>query len=395
MFGWEFPPFNQGGLGTACEGLVKNLTKQGVEVTLVLPILQESNIPNCKIVSPCLEIVEVGSPLRAYHTPDSYFKLLEQSSFRRLYGQNLFAEVNRYAESIGKIVEETTFDVIHAHDWLTFKAGLNAKRISGKPLLVHVHATEFDRTGGNGLNQYIYNIEKEGLEKSDQIITVSNFTKNKLVQHYGTDNKKIHVVHNGVDLKSKEVCLDFHKTAPTVLFLGRITLQKGPDYFIKTAKKVLEYHPQVNFVIAGKGDMEGYLVEQVASWDLGDKILFTGWLQGEEIDRAYKMADLYVMPSVSEPFGITPLEAMRNGTPVLISKQSGVSEVINHCLKTDFWDIDESANKIISILQHQELKKEISLNGKKEVSTKNWAKPAKLCKEIYKNLARKEVKING
>ncbi|MFH1682845.1 MAG: glycosyltransferase family 4 protein, partial [Candidatus Woesearchaeota archaeon] len=342
MFGWEFPPNNQGGLGTACEGLVKGLTAQGKEVILVLPEKQESSIPGLKIVSPHLKRISVNSLLQAYHTEESY-----SSSYKRnkgsLYGNNLFSEVERYAQAIEEVVREEEFDLIHAHDWLTYKAGLKAKQLSGKPLIVHVHATEFDRTGGNGINQFVYIIEKEGMEKADLVITVSNFTKNKVIEHYGIPAEKIRVVHNAVAFNDNQFRGEFNtfKREPLVLFLGRITLQKGPDYFLDTAKRILELRKNINFVMAGRGDMEEQMIEQAAALGLSDKFLFAGFLRGAEIDRMYQMADVYVMPSVSEPFGITPLEAMRNDVPVIISKQSGVSEVITHCLKVDFWDVDE------------------------------------------------------
>src|SRR3989344_696646 len=388
MFGWEFPPFNQGGLGTACEGLVKGLTDKGVEVILVLPVLLESTITNCKIVSPNYRIIRISSSLRAYHTPESYYKEYNNSRFNKLYGENLISEVLRYAESLTEIVLEEEFDIIHAHDWLTYKAGLNAKRLSGKPLVVHMHATEFDRTGGYSINQTVYEIEKEGMMQADNVIAVSNFTKNKIVDNYNIDPNKINVIHNGVKFTDTTEIKIFHKPRSTVLFLGRLTMQKGPDHFIHAAKKVLEYCPDATFIIAGNGDMEGRLVEQVAAWNLADKILFTGWLRGKDIDRADLMADLYVMPSVSEPFGITPLEAMRNNVPVIISKQSGVSEIIKHCIKVDFWDINDTASKIISILEHQELKKELSFNGKSEVLNLGWDIPAEKCFEVYKSLVK-------
>jgi glycosyltransferase involved in cell wall biosynthesis len=367
MFGWEFPPNNQGGLGTACEGLVKGLTHQDIDVTLVLPQAQESHISRLKIVSPNFKKIKVNSLLQAYQTESSYDQRYEKSN-RSLYGRNLFSEVIRYAQAAEQIAREEEFDVIHAHDWLTYKAGVAAKKVSGKPLVVHMHATEFDRTGGNGTNQFVYDIEKEGMEQADLVLPVSNFTKDKVIKHYGIDPAKIYVVHNAVEFNHHR----FHhelldKKGQMVLFLGRVTLQKGPDYFIETAKKVLQHKKDVTFVIAGTGDMKERLIRQVAAWGLGDKILFAGFLRGKEIDRMYQMADVYVMPSVSEPFGITPLEAMRNDVPVIISKQSGVSEVISHCLKVDFWDIDETVNKILGVLEYRELSNCLKQNGTEEV----------------------------
>jgi len=384
MFGWEFPPMNQGGLGTACEGLVKSLVKKGIEVILVLPQNQEISVKDVKVLGPC-KTIRISSLLEAYQTFDSYNDKKNVYDKTQIYGKNLFGEVLRYADSVSEIIKDEEFDIIHAHDWLTYKAGLAAKKISGKPLVVHMHATEFDRTGGNGVNQLVYDIEREGMNKADRIMAVSNFTKNKVIEHYGVNPKKIEVVHNAVAFNDYDFrsSLKKEKEESVVLFLGRITLQKGPDYFIETARRVLEYNPKISFVIAGNGDMHGEIINKVASLKLSDKILFTGFLRGAEVDKMYQMADIYVMPSVSEPFGITPLEAMRNDIPVIISKQSGVSEVVNHCLKVDFWDIDQTANHILTIIEHKELKKELSVNGKREVYTFSWDTPAQKCINIY------------
>jgi len=389
MFGWEFPPLNQGGLGTACEGLVKSLITKGIEITLVLPQAQEIVLSALKVISPNLKKIKIASLLQAYQNSESYDRAYKHHGNSKLYGENIFAEVSRYALAARELIAGEEFDLIHAHDWLTFQAGIIAKEVSGKPLVVHVHATEFDRSGGNGVNPLVYDIEREGMEKADGIITVSNFTKNKVVEHYGVNPAKISVVHNGVSLSNYNLggMIKHKKQEPLVLFLGRVTLQKGPDYFIATAKRVLEYNSEVTFVLAGSGDMTGRLIQQVAAWGIGDKVLFTGFLRGTDVDKMYQMADLYVMPSVSEPFGITPLEAMRNGVPVLISKQSGVSEVINHCFKTDFWDIDETASDIISLLEHHELQQELSRNGQREALKLSWDIPAEKCIAIYNNLS--------
>lgn len=392
MFGWEFPPNNRGGLGTACEGIVKGLCSKGVRVTLVLPQKQESSIKNCTIISPetKLDKRHVRSLLHAYQTPESYAEEYAKEGQGELYGKSLFAEVERYADSAKDIIASADFDIIHAHDWMTFKAGIRAKELSGKPLVVHVHATEFDRSGGLGVTQQVYDIEREGMHGADKVIAVSGFTKGKIVEHYGIPAEKVTVVHNAVAFTA----YDFRKGAsapkqgPVVLFLGRITLQKGPDYFLAAAKRVLEVRDDVTFVFAGSGDMQKRMIREVAAAGLSDKILFTGWLRGPEVDRMYQMADLYIMPSVSEPFGITPLEAMRNDIPVIISKQSGVSEVIRHCLKVDFWDIDELTNQILAVLEHNELKQEMILHGRKEVLALNWDIPAGKCIRVYNEVIK-------
>ncbi len=408
MLGWEFPPYSNGGLGTACQGLVKGLKNHDVEVTFIMPKAPDdvhSDIVNLVPASKYNNLVKyskivknmafVDSPLTPYMTEREYKESLKAVSGSKfvsenvdekvsIYGKNLFEEVERYAEIVGEICSKFDFDVIHAHDWLTYQAGINVKKKTGKPLVVHMHATEFDRTGGNSINQWVYDREKGGMHFADAVIPVSNFTKNKVMHHYGVPEHKMNVVHNAVEFTNFGGSAEaFSKHNKIVLFLGRITLQKGPDYFVYAAKKVLEKDPNVRFVFVGTGDMERFVIEKAAELGIGDKVLFSGFLRGNDIDRAYKMADVYVMPSVSEPFGITPLESMRNGTPCIISKQSGVSEVIKHCLKVDFWDIDETANKILGVLNYKALKETLSENGLNEVKKFNWNIPAAKCIDVY------------
>ena len=405
MFGWEFPPWNQGGLGTACHGLTKGLVNHGCEVTFVMPhapkgakgghvrLIALNNVKGLKFKL-------INSPIVAYMTAEEYKTKIKAGLLSsnnpgkgEMYGKDLIAEVERYATKATLIAENEEFDVIHAHDWLTYKAGVAAKKSTGKPLVVHMHATEFDRTGGNGVNQYVYDIEKQGMEAADFVCCVSNFTRKMVIDKYGIDPGKIYVVHNAVEFTDfREQPKKINEDDKVVLFLGRITLQKGPDYFIEAAKKVLDIMPKVKFVIAGNGDMMPSIIHRAAELGIANKVLFTGFLRGPDIDRAYKMADLYVMPSVSEPFGITPLEAMRNGTPVLISKQSGVSEVIEHCLKVDFWDIDEMVNKIIGVLRYGPLYEELQEKGGNEVKRFNWDEPAKKCLEVYHKAIDKVVR---
>jgi glycosyltransferase involved in cell wall biosynthesis len=396
MFGWEFPPFNSGGLGTACYGLTKGLHKHGIDVTFVLPSADISlKADFVRIVSAenskHVRKIAIKSIITGYMSQQEYSQESSRvwnskgSKKGYIYGKNLFEEVERFAKNAEAIALEENFDVIHSHDWMTYLAGIKAKKVSGKPLVVHMHATEFDRTADHP-NQMIYDIERLGLEQADKIIAVSNLTKNKIIQHYGINPDKIEVVHNAVEFnenKFKKENFRIKEDDKIVLFLGRITIQKGPEYFVYAAKKALEVDPNIKFIFAGDGDMAPFIIEKTAELGISDKVLFTGFLRGAEIDKAYQMADVYVMPSVSEPFGITPLEAMRNNTPVIISKQSGVSEVINNCLKVDFWDIDQLANKIISVLKYPELHECLQENGISEVKRFNWEIPAKKCIEVY------------
>jgi len=403
MLGWEFPPFCSGGLGTACEGLTKGLSDKGVNVTFVLP--KANGDAKCSHVNlivatnvfmdkDSVKFVEVSSLLAPYLTSEQYSeKYAEYAKLKHgsmgnhgdLYGKDLYEEVNRYANKVELISGMEDFDLIHAHDWMTYPAAINAKRTTGKPLVVHIHATEFDRTGDN-VNQSIYDIERNGFHAADKIIAVSNFTKHRLVTHYGVEPDKVCVVHNGVKFNDYEPEECIKADDKVVLFLGRITMQKGPEYFLNAAKKVLEMDSDVRFIVAGSGDLEGFMVHKAAELGIADRMLFTGYLRGRDIDRAYRMADLYVMPSVSEPFGITPLEAMRNGTPVLISKNSGVSEVLSHCLKVDFWDIDQMSNKILAALNYRSMHKELSCNGLSEVQNICWSQPAEKCIDVYNSL---------
>ncbi len=397
MFGWEFPPLNSGGLGVACYGLTKSLSAQGASVTFVVPKAVEADYGFLKLIAANLGKVRlrgIKSIIHGYVTSEEYGqKLLKlkgsDEAHHRIYGENLMEEVERYSRKAAEIAEEEPHDVIHAHDWLAFKAGMAAKRASGKPLVVHVHSTEFDRTGGNGVNQHVYEIERAGMHAADAIVAVSNYTKGKIVRHYGISPDKVHVVHNAIDPESLP-SQHPKKRGKIVLYLGRITLQKGPDYFIDAAKKVLEKEPDTRFIIAGSGDMEQAVMEKAAALGISGSVLFTGFLREEELEKAYAAADLYVMPSVSEPFGLTSLEAASSRTPVLLSRQSGVSEVFANCLKVDFWDTDQMANKMIAVLRHRELQEALAENAYREVSRMSWESPARKCMHIYRSLLKGE-----
>lgn len=385
MFGWELPPHNSGGLGTACEGLADALTEKSVEVTFVLP----QKLP---INSSRFRLIFAGSSPRTDLERlmfSAYAKGDEESHGGS--GLSLMDEVRLYARRARRIARRENFDIIHAHDWLSFLAGLTAKEISGKPLVVHVHATEFDRGGGNSINQDVYQIEKMGMEQAARVIAVSDWTKQLIVKHYGIAPEKIEVVHNGVRAESN-VNLPEALTAlrargnKIVLFVGRITLQKGPDYFILVARRVLKFASNTYFVMAGSGDMAPKMMNLTAALGLSDRIFFPGFLRGEELTRLYQAADLYILPSVSEPFGITPLESLAVGTPVLVSKQSGVSEVLRHALKVDFWDIDEMTNQILAVLEHASLKQTLARGGQEEVRQVTWDIAAEKCIKIYREL---------
>lgn len=420
MFGWEFPPHISGGLGTACYGLTKALSHFNVDMIFVVPkLFGEENAPFMKlreaesvdiiheeaeqqIIWDKLQYIEVGSRLIPYLDPEIYHKLFENTvlnseeikhrifterfRFSGEYGPNLLEEVSRYAIIASVIAAQHSFDVIHAHDWLTYAAGIAAREVSGKPLIIHVHATEFDRSGEN-INRNVYEIEKRGMMAADKIITVSNLTRRTVIEKYGINEDKVITVYNGVQSSNfKEPDFEKGVKEKIVTFLGRITYQKGPDYFVEAANLVIERDPNVRFVMAGSGDMLQRMIKRVAKLGIADKFHFTGFLRGSDVHRMFAISDVYVMPSVSEPFGISPLEAMTANVPVVISKQSGVSEVLKHAIKIDFWDIEEMADSIYGLLHYDGLTNMFKKYGKTEVEQLKWDHAAFRVKEIYESL---------
>src|SRR3989304_2787304 len=384
MLGWELPPYNSGGLGVACLGLARSLANQGVAVTFVLPQKQKFNIDFLNLV---FADIKFSDKLESSYTPSILF---EELNLKNPISDFVSAAL-LFGKRVGEIAGKYNPDIIHALDWLTYPAAIAAKKVTAKPLVSHVHSTEFDRTGGHFPNPEVFEIERKGLEYSDRVISVSNFTKNILIGNYGIKPDKINVVHNGCEQIEKS---EFPPALTAlkelgykiVLYLGRITLQKGPEYFIRAAKKVTDYNPKTLFVVAGSGDMQEKMIAEASYLGIMDKVMFTGFLRGDEKNKIYQAADVYVMPSVSEPFGITPLEAIANGTSVLVSKQSGVSEVLSNVLKTDFWDIDDMADKILAVLKYKSLTSDLRKESGKELPKINWDEAARKTIDIYKQL---------
>jgi glycogen synthase len=445
MFGWEFPPHISGGLGTACYGLTQSLAKENTDILFVVPkadehrpfngldVISASHVPVVlndgeALVStatipltisqktdPKIISVIVPSELAPYFSlEDSMsdtnieqwnYQLKEENialdftkrevkkgvyPFTGGYGPRLLQEVNRYAEVASEIARESEFDVIHAHDWLTYPAGMAARRISGKPLVVHVHATEFDRAGEN-VDERIYGIESDGMKQADRIIAVSQLTKNTIVTRYGIAADKVTVVHNGVTVrKSKTDSFKPLAGSKVVTFLGRITHQKGPEYFVEAAQSVLKKFPNVHFVMAGSGDLLPKMIKKVATLKISANFHFTGFLNNTKVDQIWEVSNVFVMPSVSEPFGITPLEAMMAGVPVIISNQSGVAEVVQHAIKVDFWDTEALANAICNLLAHKSLSNTLKTKSKTEIKELTWDRAAKKINTIYHELATKD-----
>jgi len=304
------------------------------------------------------------------------------------YGSDLLAEVARYALAVGEIARRERFDLIHAHDWMTYPAGLLASRLTGKPLVVHMHATEYDRSGDHP-NPRVAAIEREGLHAARLVVPVSHYTAGILKRRYGVDPAKIRVVHNAVTHREQQQAWHVERAIPepVVLFLGRVTFQKGPDYFLEAAARVVAAEPFVKFVVAGSGDMLPAMIERTAELGLARHVHFTGFLRGKDVERIFALADLYVMPSVSEPFGITPLEALALDTPAIVSRQSGVSEVLAHALKVDFWNVEDLADKILAVLRHPALREALVANGRAEVASMHWDVSGAHMLEVYREAA--------
>jgi glycosyltransferase involved in cell wall biosynthesis len=449
MLGWEFPPFISGGLGTACHGLTRALDRLGHEVIFVLPkAVDRSSASHVQLVSPDAKtearllaeqrargeaaqrlhvegfakarffglpsvrvnpyggggpVGAAGSRLRVSDVEKAALRaagvwvddddtadatVVREMRAKSDYHGDVLGDSQRYARMVVQLCRGQTFDVIHAHDWMTYPAGMALAQVTGRPLVAHIHSTEFDRSGEH-VHQRVYDIERRGMHAAIRVIAVSNYTKSICCDRYALDPDKVEVVYNGVESGPQPTEEDrIESKDRIVLFLGRITMQKGPEYFIAAAKKVLEKVENVKFVVAGAGDMSRRMIELAAEMGIGHRVLFAGFLRGKDVARVFRMADCYVMPSVSEPFGIAPLEAMSHDVPVIISKQSGVSEVLTHALKVDFWDVNEMANKIVAVLRHPPLASTLREHGRFELRRLTWDGAAERCVEVYREAAR-------
>ena len=423
MFGWEFPPHIAGGLGTACDGIVKGLAHNGVETLFVMPhasgdedqsattILDASDVAVANVSNTVEEFINkvkfmyVDSNIVPYVDPEEYFDAIEKMrregkdqttvgfgqkfNFSGKYGANLMEEVSRYAQVGGTIAmqHKDEFDLIHAHDWLTYLAGIAAKELTGKPLVVHVHATSYDRGDEKHIDTRVLDIETRGMQAADRVVTVSDLTRNIVINKYGIDPAKVVTVHNAVDFSGREnLEVERGVKDKVVTFLGRITFQKGPEYFIDAAAKVLKRTTNVRFVMAGSGDMMNRAIKQVARLGIADRFHFTGFLRGMDVQKMFALSDVYIMPSVSEPFGISPLEAMRTGVPSIISYQSGAAEVLKYALKVDFWDVDALADDIYALVTYPALTAFASKQGFDEVNALKWNGATAKLKKVYESL---------
>jgi glycosyltransferase involved in cell wall biosynthesis len=396
-FGWEFPPSKNGGLGVACHGLTRELIRDGVEVIFVLPKTQDVKGAGKFLFADnerLLTVRHTDAFLRPYAQGDTTIDVIvgfDRAGKPITKSRTIIDEVHRFAHQASLIAREEEFDIIHAHDWTSYLAGVAAKIVSGKKLVLHVHATSFDQAAGDNVDPSIFKIECESFAIADTVITVSEYTRRIIISKHGVSPDKVVVVHNGCDAH------EVPKLPPTlaqlkaqgkkiVLYHGRISIQKGVDYFVNAARRVVDVDPNVIFVISGWGDMTRQIIEQVGALGLSEHVLFAGALWEEERDRMYQSADLVVMPSVSEPFGLVPLEALQQGTPSIITKQSGVGEVLSHVLKVDFWDTDEMANQILSALRYPVIREQMVKEGKEQLKQISWKKAAENIQNIYRNL---------
>ncbi len=424
MFGWEFPPHISGGLGTACYGLTRGMSSiPGLEILFVVPKAHgDEDQSRIKVLGAGditldirkirehnylkdLSYIEINSNLVPYTSPEEYEVLVNKAentgrrfvettmggklNFTGTYGKNLYEEIANYAVVAGEIAVTTDFEIIHAHDWLTYPAGIAAKRASGKPLVIHVHATDFDRSGGK-VNPTVFEIEKTGMQIADKIVAVSNLTRNTVIDKYGIHPDKVVTVYNAVDPLPENEQLQLRRgiNEKVVTFLGRITLQKGPEYFVMAAHKVLKKMDNVRFVMAGSGELMEKMILWTSSLGISDRFHYTGFLKGDDVFRMFSLSDVYVMPSVSEPFGISPLEAMQSNVPSIISHQSGVAEILKYALKVDFWDVDALADAIYGLLNYPSLAEMFKKHGVQEVNDMKWENSGKKVHNIYQEFVK-------
>ena len=411
MFGWEFPPHILGGLGTASFGLTRGMAMQpDMDITFCIPkpwgdedqsFLKIVGVNHVPVVWKDVDSTYVEKQMaKAGMNAEQYYRyrdhIYADFSYRHVddlgcmefsgrYPDNLLEEINNYSIVAGVIARAEQYDIIHAHDWLTYPAGIHAKNVSGKPLVIHVHATDYDRSRGN-VNPDVYAIEKNGMDNADHIITVSNLTRQTVIEKYHQDPAKVTTVHNAVEPLSPEILAIQDKKGvkdKVITFLGRITMQKGPEYFVEAAAKVLAKAPHARFVMAGSGDMMHQMIRLAASRHISDRFHFTGFMKGKQVYEVLKASDVYVMPSVSEPFGISPLEAMQCGVPSIISKQSGCAEILDYAVKVDYWDIEALADAMYSIITYPAMHEFLKVEGKKEVDNIKWEYAGQKVRRIY------------
>jgi len=415
MLGWEFPPFISGGLGTACYGLTRGLSRLGAEILFVLPravpathashvrLLTCGAQPGAGVARGAQGLEKVRFQalpvaLNPYARPEvvaaggakTPARTCRRAEAAGHYGGGLFDDVQRYTELVWQLARREDFDVVHAHDWMTFAAATTIATHRGKPLVVHVHSTEFDRSGRH-VHQRIYDLERMGMHAADVVIAVSKLTRHVVTSRYGVSADKVRVVYNAMDadgLPARRPPPTAGRNGKSVLFLGRLTMQKGPEFFIAAARQVLEVLGDVRFIMAGSGDLMGRSMQLAARMGIADRVLFTGFLRGAEVEQVFRMADLFVMPSVSEPFGLVALEAISHDVPVIVSRQSGVAEVLDRALKVNYWDVGDLAGKIVAVLRQPALHAALRDSGWQALGKLSWNESARQCLDAYRAVVR-------
>ena len=413
MFGWEFPPHISGGLGTTSYGLTKGFVPQGdVEIKFCIPkpygdednsFLRIVGMNSVPIVWKDVDSSYIESRVGAIIRPEEYYRYRDHiygdfsymntndlgcMEFAGGYPENLHEEINNYSIIAGVVARTEEFDIIHSHDWLTYPAGIHAKQVSGKKLVIHVHATDFDRSRGN-VNPTVYAIEKNGMDHADHIFCVSELTRRTVIDKYHQHPSKVTTLHNAVTPLSPDIMAIEPKKIPNekvVTFLGRITMQKGPEYFVEAAAQVLKKTKNIRFCMAGSGDMMNDMIKLVAQRGIADRFHFPGFMRGKQVYECLKASDVYIMPSVSEPFGISPLEAMQCDVPTIISKQSGCAEILDKCIKTDYWDINAMADAIYAICNNESLYEYLKVEGRREVDNITWENVALKLRRLYEEV---------
>lgn len=391
MLGWELPPHNSGGLGVACYHMCKGLAKRGVEIQFIVPYTARHDDIDFMQVTPALpmgvsEVMQAGTAYESYR----YLHVYQDGSS---VARSLFEQAHLYELNVERLVEITEFDIIHAHDWLTFRAAMAAKRMSGKPLIVHVHSTEHERSAGNGGNSFVRDIEYQAMMMADRVVAVSGRTKDIICEDYQIPRDKIDVVHNSIDIEDYEDYDDGNVYSylasmkqygyRVVTNIGRLTIQKGLTHLLEAARLVVEHRPKTLFLIVGTGDQYEELIRLSSDYGISQHILFAGFQRGKAWRDAYKVSDLFIMPSVAEPFGLTPLEAIRFGTPALVSNQSGVVEVMNNLLKVDYWDAATMADQIVNVIDSPGFNQTLALNAQSELATLTWDDTAHDLSTLY------------
>ena len=392
MLGWELPPHHTGGLGVVCYQMCKQLAVSGVDIEFILPFSATFAIDFMKVTPAHPQSVESVSKAGGVYESEKYDLHFKNGSSTTL---DMRGQQKMFRDNVAKLALQREFDILHAHDWLTFRAAMAAKVVSGKPLIVHIHSTEFDRAGGGYGNPMVHEIEYAGMMMADQVFAVSQHTKNVICREYGIPAHKVAVVHNSMEVTEDiDESYNLHRYRVrmkqlgyrVVVNCGRLTIQKGLAQLLLAAKKVVDVNPKVLFLIAGGGEQLHELIALAAEYGISENVIFTGYLNGtgKQWRDSFRVGDVFVMPSVSEPFGVAALEAIGYGVPVIVSKQSGVGELLANALKVDFWDTDGMADQILSVVEHQGLHDELLKNAQNEYRRLSWKDSASAMHDHYR-----------